>query len=185
MNERIGALLGLVGLLLGYVCVATSIALSPWFEWERNAISDLGHAVRSEVAPILNFGLLLTGLLLMFYTVTAVRRHARWTSYSLAVSAFSLQLVAAFDEVYVFIHTAVSIAFFVSLGIASILYAVERRSYLGATSFIIVLVTWMLYWTGAYSSGLAVPEIISSIAVSFWIAHSAIKVYVGQTDMSR
>ncbi|MCK4483018.1 hypothetical protein KAU55_07295, partial [Candidatus Bathyarchaeota archaeon] len=61
MNEKTYALFGVIGSLLAYFSIGVSIALSPWFSWETNALSDLGHAVNSGVAPIFNFGLLLSG----------------------------------------------------------------------------------------------------------------------------
>jgi hypothetical membrane protein len=47
MNERICALFGMIGPPMAHVSIGVSIALSPWFSWERNALSDLGHAVKS------------------------------------------------------------------------------------------------------------------------------------------
>ena len=180
MNEKIYALFGVVGPLVAYVSIGVSIAFSPWFSWERNALSDLGHAVKSGVAPIYNFGLLLTGFLLMIYAVTVLRGYARWTSYSLMISAFILQLVAAFDEIYGLLHSIVSFLFFVSLGSTSIIYAVERKSSLAVIAFIIGLFSWVLYWAGIYSAGVAVPETISSVAVLPWIISSALKIYISK-----
>lgn len=117
MNERICVLFGVIGPLLAFVSIGVSIALSPWFSWERDALSDLGHAVESGVAPIFNFGLLLAGFFLTIYAVKVLKVHARWTGYSLLISAFALQLVAVFDEVYGLLHLVVSILFFVSLGV--------------------------------------------------------------------
>ena len=65
MEERVYALFGVVGPLVAYISMGVSIVLSPWFSWESNALSDLGHAFRSEVASIFNFGLLLAGFLMM------------------------------------------------------------------------------------------------------------------------
>ena len=180
MNKEICALLGAVGPLIAYVSIGVSIALSPWFSWERNALSDLGHAVTSQVAPIFNFGLLLTGFIIMIYAVSVLRRYARWTSYSMVISAFMLQLVAVFDEVYGLLHFVVSVLFFVSLGSTTIMYAVERRSSLAVTGFIIGLLTWVFYWAKIYSGGIAVPETISTVAVIPWVVSSALKVYIGK-----
>jgi len=178
MKGRRCALFGVAGPLLAYVFIAISIGLSPWFRWERNALSDLGHAVRSSVAPLYNFGLLLGGLLLAIYAVTTFRSHARWTSYSLVLSAFSLQLVAVFDEVYGFFHFAVSVLFFASLAPASILYFVEKKSRLALTSLAIGLASWILYWMKVYRAGVAVPETISSVAATAWVVYSALKIYI-------
>lgn len=180
LNERFCALLGLVAPIFGHICVIISIVLSPWFGWEKNAISDLGHATGSEVAPILNFGLLFTGILLIIYALTTLRKYAKWTSYCLAVSGFLLQLVAMFDEVYVSLHLTVSILFFISLALMSILYALEGKSYAAATAFMVIFISWALFLMRIYASGLAVPEIISSIAVSSWIIHSALKILRGK-----
>ena len=179
MGKEISALFGVVGPLVGYVSIGVAIALSPWFRWERSALSDLGHAVRSGVAPIFNFGLLLTGFLIMIYAVTALRGYARWTSYSLAISAFMLQLVATFDEVYGLLHFVVSVLFFVSLVPTILLYALERKSSLALIGFIIGLLSWILYGAGIYNAGIAVPEAISTIAVIPWLISSALKIYRG------
>jgi len=178
MNEKIYALLGVIGPLLAYVSIGVSIALSPWFSWEKNALSDLGHAVNSGVAPIFNFGLLLTGFLITIYAVKVLKGHARWTCCSLVTSAFTLQLVAVFDEVYGLLHPVVSVLFFISLGLTSLLYAAERKSYSAVGAFTIGVISWIFYWTEIYSIGVAVPETISSIAALAWIIPSALRIYM-------
>jgi hypothetical membrane protein len=177
MNEKTYALSGVIGPLLAYTSIAVSIALSPWFSWERSALSDLGHAVESGVAPIFNFGLLLTGFFLTIYAVKVLKVHARWTGYSLVISAFTLQLISVFDEVYGLLHLVVSILFFVSLGVTSLFYAVERKSYSAVAAFAIGLISWIFYWAEIYAAGAAVPETISSVAVLFWIIPSALRIY--------
>ena len=177
MNERIYALFGVIGPLSAYVSIGVSIALSPRFSWEKSALSDLGHAVESGVAPIFNFGLFLTGFFLTIYAVKVLKGHVRLAGYSLVISAFTLQLIAVFDEVYGFLHLVVSILFFVSLGVTSLFYAVERKSYSALAALAIGLISWILYWAEFYSAGVAVPETISSVAVLFWIIPSALKIY--------
>ena len=182
MNERKYALFGVVGPLVAYLFIGVSIALSPWFSWWSNALSDLGHSADSDVASLYNFGLLLAGFFMMIYSMTALKDHAKYTSYCLLVSALMLQLVATFDEVYGPLHVIVSILFFVSLGFASIVYAVEEKSILALTAFVIGLGSWILYWTGMYSAGVAVPETISSVVTVSWVMLSAIKIYLGKSD---
>ena len=87
-----------------------------------------------------------------------------------------LQLVATFNEVYGFIHFAVSVLFFVLIGVSSIVYAIERKSYLASSMFIINFGSWILYGMRIYQTGIAVPETISSVAVVFWIIASAVKI---------
>jgi hypothetical membrane protein len=64
------------------------------------------------------------------------------------------------------------------LGSTTILYAVERKSSLAVMAFITGLFSWVFYWAGIYSAGVAVPEIISSVAVLPWIISSALKIYI-------
>jgi len=165
MNQKAYAQLGVLAPLIGYACVVISILLSPWFRWETNALSDLGHSVNSGVAPIYNGGLLLTGNLLVLYSVGALSRHAKRTSYFLTISAFALQLLATFDEVYGLPHLLASVFFFVSLIPAQLSYALEKRSLLAALGLAVGSVSWAFFLARTFSVGLAVPETVSVLAV--------------------
>ena len=176
-NGKLWALFGALGPLIAYVCIGISISLSPWFSWSSNALSDLGHAVHSSVAPIFNFGLLLSGFLIAIFTATSFWKHAKYTSPFLLLTAFALQLVAVFDEVYRGLHGTVSIDFFVLLILSCLIYAAEKRSILGATSFAIGLGVWVLYGAGLIQAGIAVPEIISVAAATSWVVFSSLKIY--------
>ena len=77
LKEKVYAVFGIVGLLLVYLAIGVSILLSPWFSWYRNALSDLGHVMKSEVASIFNLGLLLGGFLMIIYELTVFREHAK------------------------------------------------------------------------------------------------------------
>ena len=176
MGEKGFALFGVVGPLVAYVFIGLSIMLSPWFDWRSNALSDLGHSVKSGVAPIFNFGLLLAGFLVTVYSINTLRNYVKYTSYCLLISAFTLLLIAVFDEVYGLLHLIVSVLFFIWLGLASIAYAVERKSILASVAFIIGLGSWMLFWAGIYGGGIAIPETISSVVVTIWVMSSAFKI---------
>ena len=184
MQEKIYASLGIVGPIIVYISIGVSVVFSPWFSWQRNALSDLGHVVKSEVAPIFNLGLLLGGLLLVVYVVTVFGEHAKYTSVCLVASSFLLQLIATFDEAYGFLHGIVSVLFFVSIWIASIVNAIEKRSVKALVAFIISFGIWVLYAMRVYSAGIAVPEIISFTSVAALLMLSAIRIYsrIDRTD---
>lgn len=156
-----------------HACVAASIASSPWFDWSSSALSDLGHSLRSRAAPLFNFGLVFGGFLVALYALTSMRERARHSSWTLAGSGFALQLVGTFDEVYGSLHLAASIAFFGSLGLALATYALEVRSRVAATALAIGLLAWAGYLAGVYRAGVAVPELISSLAAAAWIGWDA------------
>jgi hypothetical membrane protein len=178
LNERNYALLGLLAPLIAIFFIAVSIFLSPWFNWGNNALSDLGHSIKSEVAPLFNFGLLLTGFLTIIYSIASFRNHAKYTSYVLVIVGLTLQLVATFDEVYRVPHFLVSVLFFASLGFASISYTIEKRSVLAFVALVIGSVSWIFHGMEIYSAGIAVPEIISSIASVTWVMLSALRIYL-------
>jgi len=173
--RRVYALLGVVGPLLAYFFIGVSIVLAPWFRWSKHALSDLGYALRSESALYYNFGLAAAGLLIAIYAVTSLMSHAKYAGLCLAASAFSLQLVAVFDEIYGYTHTLVSTIFFVLLLLSSLIYAAERRSILASFSFTVGLCSWIFYWMDLYSAGIAIPEIISATAAILWIIFSALE----------
>jgi len=177
MEERVYALFGVFGPLLVYVSILLSLVLSPWFSWESNALSDLGHAVTSEAAPIFNLGLLLAGFLMMIYALTVFQKHAKYSSFCLLVSTFLVQLLAVFNEVYDSFHYVVAVPHFVMLSFTSIVYTVEKRSAVALCTFIIVMFSWLLYGLNIFNIGIAVPETVSKLVLA-WIMYSAIKIYL-------
>jgi hypothetical membrane protein len=181
LKKRDYALFGLLAPLTAFFFVVISIILSPEFSWWSNALSDLGHSVDSAVAPLFNFGLLLSGILTMLYALVSLRNHAKCTSYILMFVGLMLQLVATFDEVYGSLHFQVSVLFFVALCFASVSYVVEKRSVLAFAALMIGLGSWILYGMDIYRSGIAVPEVISSVATSIWVMRSALRIYVSKS----
>jgi len=177
LNERYYSLFGILGPLIALFFILVAIVLSPWFDWGHNALSDLGHAVNSDVAPLFNFGLLLGGFLTILYALTSFCNQAKYTSYFLVFVGLALQLVAVFDEVYGSLHFLVSVLFFVTLAFASGSYIIEKRSILALMALIVSLMSWILYGLNMYSSGIAVPEATSSIVTASWVVLSAVHVW--------
>lgn len=176
-SERNYALLGLIAPIIAIVFIALSILWSPWFSWGTNALSDLGHSGHSAVAPLFNFGLLLSGFLMIVYAVTSFNSYAKYTSYFLVLAGLALQMVATFNEVYRPLHFLVSVLFFASLGLASISYIIEKRSVLTVVALIVGAASWILYGLNVYTAGIAVPEIVSSMVTVMWVTLSAVRIY--------
>ncbi len=183
VNEKFYALFGLLGPLAVYASIGVSLTLSPSFSWESNTLSDLGHSVNSEVASIFNLGLLLAGFFLMIYSLTVLKNHARYSSIFLLVSAFLVQLLAVFNEVYGGLHYILAFPHFVMLSITTIVYTIEKRSTVAFVTFLIVMFSWLFYALNIFETGIAVPETVSKLIV-FWIMVSAIRIYFGK-DTSR
>lgn len=176
VEERVYALFGIFGPLTVYTSIAVSLALSPWFNWQTNMLSDLGHAVTSNTASIFNFGMLLAGFFMMIYSLTVFKKHARYSSFCLLVSTFLVQMLAVFNEAYGSLHYFVAVPHFVMLSLTSIVYTVEKRSAVAITTFLIVMLTWLLYSLNILNIGIAVPETMSKLVLA-WIMYSAVKIY--------
>jgi hypothetical membrane protein len=177
LNDRYYALTGVLGPIIAIICIVVAISLSPWFSWESNALSDLGHSVNSEVAPIFNFGLLLSGFFIVIYSLTSFSKVSKYTYCLLVIVGLALQLVATFNEVYRFLHFQVSVLFFAALGLASISYIIEKKSILAVGALIFGSISWILYALEIYKAGIAVPETISTIATATWVVISALRIY--------
>lgn len=184
MSQRVYALFGILGPLLVYVTIAISLAVSPWFSWQTNALSDLGHSVNSSAAPIFNFGLLISGFLLIIYSLTVFKKYAKYSSYFLLVSTFFVQLISVFNETYGSIHYAVAVPHFLMLSATSIVYSVEKRSFLAAGTFLAVMFCWLLYALNLFGIGIAVPETVSKL-VLLWILYSAVQIFSKKDFFSR
>ena len=183
MNEKLYGLFGFFGPALVFLSIIVSLALSPWFSWDTNALSDLGNSATSSAASVFNLGLLLAGFFLMIYATTAIKKHAKYSSYCLLVSAFLVQLLAAFNEAYGALHYAVAVPHFVMLSITSIVYTLEKKSTLAISTFLIVMFLWLLYTLNIFNIGIAVPETFSKL-VLLWIMYSAIRIYFGKESAS-
>ncbi len=177
MNDKNYAVFGLLGPLTALLFIGISILLSPWFSWGNNALSDLGNSVSSDVAPLFNFGLLLSGFFTILYALTSFRKHAKYTSYFMVLTGLALQLVATFNEVYKPLHFQVSVLFFLTLCFVSVSYIIEKRSVLAVAALVIGFASWILYGLDIYSAGIAVPETVSSMATSIWVVRSALRIY--------
>lgn len=162
--------IGVLPLLIALVVIASSMSAYPGFSLSRNALSDLGHSVRSPAAVTFNLGLQTSGLLLAAFALLYGRRAFPATSWCLLSSAYFLQLVAVFDELYGRVHGAVSVAFFLSLLASALAYMYERRSALLLVSIAIGMGGWIAFWAGLFEWGVAVPEAIAIAATALWYA---------------
>jgi len=163
------------GVLTGLIFFASiqyAITLSSWFDWRRNALSDLGHSIKSQVAAQFNFTLLLVGLLMILLAIHYIRRSSRFSWILFAISGFFLQTVATFDEIYGYLHFIVSVALFISMGLTILVDSLEFRSKTMMSLFFLYALIWpSYYFIKTYTSILtkaAIPEISSVIVFMLW-----------------
>lgn len=155
---RLGGIFGLVLIacfLAGYI---TAWALSPWYEFGGDYLSDLG--VR-EGAFAFNIGVMSAGLITIPFAWgmwNTLREHilGKLGSLVCTLAGISLFLVGVFPEDQVPTHYIVSVSFFASLGVAVIILAlpmvrspVFRRVAAPLTVVMIVLTIVLVILLGA------------------------------------
>jgi hypothetical membrane protein len=160
--------LPIASIAIPLICIAISISLSPWFNIINNALSDLGHATESSVAPIFNFGLSLGGSLIIITATIIIARMSKAMAVSMTLTGYGLILVAIFDEVYNRfdrLHFWVSTIFFIFMSLSMIIYIIITRNNIKRVSAVILLIigfiSWILHLYYNIPPGAAIPELIS------------------------
>ena len=166
---KMGLIFVLITFLIIYSCIFASISFSPWFSWSRNALSDLGHCIRSKSAPIYNFGLAIGGLLLSIYSIIFLKNNTKITWIVMFITSIFLQLIGVYDEAYRSLHGLVSVSFFISMWISMVILSIEKGLKIGVITSIIYIIIWILYYNKIYSSGVSVPELLSSLTATLLI----------------
>ncbi|MEM1967600.1 MAG: DUF998 domain-containing protein [Nitrososphaerota archaeon] len=166
---------GLVAAWIAYVFIAAAIALSPWFSFYDNALSDLGNYARQgPLAAIFNIGLVASGALA---TVTAAliiragggRLVLPW-SVLLFAAGVDLVLVGILSEDFGAAHFVVSVILFTLFSLTLLVYGacslMSRGWWAGTYALVAGLVSaaiWMVDWPWR---GVAVQELASSLLIS-------------------
>lgn len=170
---------GILIALIFFSSLYYMINLVDWFDWKRNALSDLGNSVKSSVAAQFNFTLLLVGLLMILLGLNYIRRSSKVSWILFAISGFFFQMVATFDEVYGQLHFLVSVGIFASLGLTILVDSIEFRSKAMLGIFILYALIWSLYFFIKTSTGIltkaAIPEVSSVILFMAYFVLRCIK----------
>ncbi|MEM3692850.1 MAG: DUF998 domain-containing protein [Candidatus Bathyarchaeia archaeon] len=167
-DPRFASWIGMVAPFYTIFSIVVSIALSPWFSWTHNALSDLGV---SPVAPIFNSGLIVGGILSSLFSIALARAERQSLlclvgSIILLLASLFLACIGIFPESSGRLHFHVSVAFFVLLLIASITLGIgfmlrEGTKLLGFLS-LSVGILGILSWTAIRFPGVAIPEALSA-----------------------
>jgi len=162
----------LASVIVPLACIGAAAAASGWFNLRNNALSDLGHAVRSNVAPIFNFGLSAGGLLIALAGACTLAR-SRLIGSTLIAAGYLLILIAVFDEVYGRLHFYVSAAFFLSIAVLLAEYALTVKGVKGLLASLAIAVgvaAWIAHMVYGVPRGAAVPELVSIfVALPFYL----------------
>jgi hypothetical membrane protein len=187
MTTRFTRLAGLAGIftpVLTLTLIFVSIALSPWFSWHDNALSDMGV---NAVAPLFN-GALIGGAVLYFVFVIGFLRwqglHARLAkaaAVALIVGAGGLLSIGIFTENAGRIHYYVSATYFLAtplayglLGIHWVRHGARLMGWLtiaaGITAFLMIAFV--------PHKRIAVPEILAALTMGLWTFSMGLKLLI-------
>ncbi|MCP8313307.1 MAG: DUF998 domain-containing protein [archaeon] len=186
IKPRIATWFGVIAPIWGLMSIGISIALSPWFSWIDNALSDLGV---SNVSPIFNSGLIICGTLASLFIVALIRiertsRLGLAGSILLLLSSLSLIGIGVFSEAFGLIHFYFSVSFFVSLILSSIILGIHftlnlSSRPLGIFTLLVGIVSFISWvgWAIVRPLGVAIPETISAFLAFFWFFILSIRMY--------
>ncbi len=178
------SLVGLFGPLVAVAAILTAIALSPWFTWEGNALSDLGRYSNGLPAAIVfDAGLVLTGVMMLLFTIWYIQKVSDvFTKIGLVpyvVATIFLILIGVLSEDFGYIHFVVSVGFFASFPFAMWMVCIGFLRYMNLRWFSllsIILPFFSLYmWAGYYGgffpylAGNAIPEFTTALTAIAWI----------------
>lgn len=161
-------LLAVLSAVFPLAFIALAVTLSGWFNIYNNALSDLGHSTRSNVASIFNFGLSVGGFMVATVGEICALKGSKPIGVTLLFTGFCLVLIAVFDEVYGRLHFYVSVAFFLSIAILLLEYTIVQRSLtrrlLSLSALIIAVLSWVSHLIYGIPRGAAIPELVSIVA---------------------
>ncbi len=147
--------------LLPLTIIFVAIALSPWFSFWDNALSDLGHCLKSSVAPLFNLALVLAGFLITIVVSRCLYGVSRVKTIILLYIGFTLILIGAFDEVYGKLHLFSSVMFFIGMIIYLVIYSVLEKKWYVLGIAVLHIVLWYLHFIQDIPPGAAIPELIA------------------------
>ncbi|MFW9812993.1 MAG: DUF998 domain-containing protein [Candidatus Thorarchaeota archaeon] len=178
-------IMGILGPFVALVSITIAILLSiSWFTWDGNALSDLGNYDNGLPAAIVfNVGLVLTGILLLAFTICFVRTIADKPT-KIGVIPFFIALVfliliGILSENAGRIHYYVSVGFFLSFPFAMWFVGIGwlrfRRLWWFSLISILLPFFCLYMWLGWYGgifpfwTGNAIPEITTAFTGIGWL----------------
>ena len=184
MLTRLAGLSGLITPVLTLTLIFISIALSPWFSWHDNALSDMGVSATSN---LFNGALLIGGLLYFVFAIGFLRwqglrsRLAKIAAVALIAGAIGLLLIGIFTENAGRIHYYVSALYFVATPLAYVLFGIDwlrhGEKLIGLLT-IAAGITAFLMIAAVPHKRIAVPEILAALTMGMWTFALGMKILI-------
>ena len=195
-EKRFIRIAGLCGIALPIITLTTvfvSIALSPWFNWQRYDLSDLGA---SPTPNPFNAGLVAGGLLSLAFAIGVGRwmnsgKLSRSGSITLSIGSIALASIGVFTQNVGRVHTYIAATYFLLtpvsymlLGTAMLKQARRVPGVLSIAAGIAALLPLLFRATIVYHGGIAVPEILAAMITSSWTFSMGVSMLAAPTNKS-
>ncbi|MEM2137826.1 MAG: DUF998 domain-containing protein [Candidatus Anstonellaceae archaeon] len=176
---RLAGICGIISPVVAFVFIILAVGNYPSFDWYSNDLSDIGGA-SGMAALLFNASLVFSSALSLVFTYGLWDFMPDYKLSKVGVALFALSLVTlagsgVFNKNFEPLHTQIALSFFFLFPLAMLFicgaFLQARNSHLGTTTmmmFLLAVLAWGLHWTGTIGKGLALPELISSLALSFW-----------------
>jgi hypothetical membrane protein len=188
--SRIAGVCGIVTPIVALTLVFVSVAMSPWFSWHDNALSDMG--VSATPNPF-NAGLIAGGALYLVFAIgltqilkfsrTPGGRLARLGKLAIVLGAVALPLIGIFTENFGRLHYYVAATYFLATPVGYVLLgSVMTRSGNAVNGLLTIAagLAAILAITLVPHKRIAVPEILASVIMSSWTLAMGVKMLLGQ-----
>ena len=184
---RLTGFFGIISPLFGFMIIAMSIWLSPWFSWTGNALSDLGAEGLESV--VFNSGLAMTAALLMMFSAGLLEMtrgdiigqvggaiHLLYAGFLIGIGVLNITIEPWHDYVSVGFFAAMPLS---AMFIGGFCYRKKMRFYslIAWGSATLAVVIWLLPW-----ASVAIPEALSVAYISVWQIIMAHWMYTRKVD---
>ena len=181
---RLAGFCGIAGPVISSVLLFRAIAISPWFDWHRNSLSDVGVSAN---AGCFNAAVIIQGLSALVTILGAHRwigpgRWARVGTVTLLISALALALVGVFPKSHGRLHFAFAVAHFLLNPLGLILLSVDmvqKGLRVPAALTTSAALAAFLSISRLPAGGYAVPELVAGLFAQAWTYAMGVELLLG------
>ena len=180
-----GNVIGFVAPLVSLLCILIATTISPNFDWLDNALSDLGSWYRTDLgdlqiisAILFNGGLILTGILTIYFTIWMMRRlNDKPTKIGFGIflgPSLFLIGVGIFSEDFTLTHVLSAVFFFFSIPISIlitglVLLRLREMRVVGLVSILFTVLSLGIMFQPWIFLSVAIFETLEAFVLLGWI----------------
>lgn len=180
---KITAICGILIPIIIFTSIFFAISVAPWFEWTKNALSNLG--VDGLSAFFFNNGLIIGGFFIFIYSLCLIHLLKNKIGAILLLgSSISLIGIGIFPETIFILHFLTSAAFFILITIAMLtigltMYISNYYKTLGIIALFFSIIALVSPFSLICLNGIAIPEAMTCFPGFIWCMLFGIRISTG------